>query len=715
MVVNGEAANDDKIAFEALRNTMSLIANSDNSENGLTLSTNPSVAAKLIPADRSSKYGNNAVEINSLIFTPVWSRFSADRSTCGTFAVAIVGSTEKVDVGKLSSQLTKMDGQYSQWELAPSHLVEDLCGFEPGCVPPLGYPRQPMSVVIDESLVTNKMLLGGGGCLDQRCVIRADSLIESTKATVCDIMWRRGRGFEGGMLRQINGDRSNIARIKPFFPVAPPAAESGASYDQTRPHQPVPVTAMGRLISVRQIAKKLVFADLAPPDYPYGVSSAQEKQEQYKKEMPWRSGEDSRDMYVQIIVGKTFCEQFGEKDGPERLKLLKPGRLVLIRGAANVDPNQKNGWANTSGNWAQKRSLDVIISSFEILAEPDEVDDIVSTHMGTLGQLPWERKRGFERRAVASMAPERGKWAEKGVECTDDTVLKGNAPVLTIPQFNSYLRDSPLEVTVVDCSESMETLADSLSSLLSMKGDLLDLVLGIDCEWRPTGKYSDNTDANPVALLQISAPSLSRAFLVDMHALIRSNLTDKETMTPSEQILSDAIGSVFRSVSIIKVGFHVAVDFRRLAASFPHVPAFSILHSVLELSSVAENLHPNSPSRSIGSLRRLCQLVLNYDVSKEQQCSDWEARPLSLEQIEYATLDCALPPRILDEMAEGAGTAKMTAILPSLLSSWRFLTLGGDQVDAISRLEAKRGVGDAFVVSQKWTTGEEAPEIPTVE
>ena len=40
------------------------------------------------------------------------------------------------------------------------------------------------------------------------------------------------------------------------------------------------------------------------------------------------------DMHVQIIVGKTFCERYD--DGMQRLKTLKPGKLVLIRGAANV-------------------------------------------------------------------------------------------------------------------------------------------------------------------------------------------------------------------------------------------------------------------------------------------------------------------------------------------------------------------------------------------
>jgi hypothetical protein len=128
-----------------------------------------------------------------------------------------------------------------------------------------------------------------------------------------------------------------------------------------RPHRPVQITAIGRLTSVRKIAKRLVFADFAPPEYDYhrwlankhapvsssmapltstSTSSLLSERKNYNKTEtgmpgpPWRSGEDGRDMYVQIIVGKTFCERY--EDGTERLKGLKPGKLVLVRGAANV-------------------------------------------------------------------------------------------------------------------------------------------------------------------------------------------------------------------------------------------------------------------------------------------------------------------------------------------------------------------------------------------
>eukprot|EP00536_Pseudo-nitzschia_multiseries_P006555 jgi/Psemu1/304241/fgenesh1_kg.142_\ len=180
-------------------------------------------------------------------------------------------------------------------------------------------------------------------------------------------------------------------------------------------------------------------------------------------------------------------------------------------------------------------------------------------------------------------------------------------------------------------------------------------------------------------------------------------------MTSREEILSKAIGTLFGSERMIKVGYSVVIDFRRLAASFPHIPAFRNVRSVVELSTLAQRLHPKSARPSLGSLQRLTRLVLGYSITKEQQCSNWEARPLTSNQVEYAALDCALPPRLLDQMTEGSGTAKMKEVLPSIITSWRFQTLDSDQKDAIQLLKATRVVGNTFVVSQSWLQRAVAP------
>ncbi len=353
--------------------------------------------------------------INTIIFRPAVDDSPIPEESDATYAVAIVASSEKVDVRFLSEELFKIqegnsDGNiedrrnyYGKWELAPSDIVRDLCGFEPGTIPPLLVPprkdggsdfdvggrQRPFATIIDSSLLwrsnnhtmskvndskdsMKQLLLGGGGSIDHRCLIDLDFLVKGVLEIKdnddCQSDIRNAKiasiiRFDGGMPvneytarapYQDNIDNNNIKNHplekRPFFQIAPPPGSVGSinPEESRKNHRPVPVTAIGRLTSVRQIAKKLVFADFAPPDYNFNDwlvnKTAPSFTTQHDKNNdktgngtpgpPWRSGEDGKDMYVQIIVGKTFCERY--EDGTARLKNLKPGKLVLVRGAANV-------------------------------------------------------------------------------------------------------------------------------------------------------------------------------------------------------------------------------------------------------------------------------------------------------------------------------------------------------------------------------------------
>ena len=822
------------------------------------------------------------VEINTLIFRPIINKEEEEKmlqsATMPIYAVAIVPSSKKVDVKNLSYELSRIKikktkqineeeeeinnydnnnndndfyTSYDKWELAPSHTVEELCGFVPGTIPPiLTIPTTttteattktinvPFSTIVDSSLLmatpsstssstsssktttngesnndkiisnnnSTLLLLGGGGNINYRCLVDSRFLIEnvlgidkatttnniSATTTITSLLSNKKTNSNkianivrfdgsGGIMatttknnrpaQQVTPDDIDLynyysTKKKPYFPIGPPDINNNNNIMQKQqqdqePHRPTPVTTIGRLLSVRQIAKQLVFADLAPPDYNYQYwlknrdnnsnYNISNENTYYKGNAtdddggmpgpPWRSGEDGEDMHVQIIVGKTFCEKYGA----ERLKKeLKPGRLILIKGAANVDPMQKNGWKNSVGNWATKRSLDVIVSSFEILNENENDDDDDEYNLygnndnreqqqqsNWESLLPWDRMHDYERRARAGGSSENDVIdTSLPLPSSHNVNTDTTNSVLTLDRFNTNLRDTPLKVTIVDTDESIQSMSDHIREL-SLKieennnggGDsfsLLKYVAGIDCEWRPTGAYAeaylDGPDDNPVALLQICIPAIDQVYLVDTHRTIRANLAETESLTLNEEILSETIGAIFGSDEITKVGYGVAIDFKRLAGSFPHIPAFRNVRSVVELSTLAQRLHPSSSSQhSFGSLQRLTKLVLGYKISKEEQCSNWEARPLTPDQVEYSTLDCALPPRLLDEMAEGSGTAKMKEILPLVTSSWRFQTLNGsDRKDAIRLLKAKRVIGSTFVVSQSWLQGKNAPAPTSV-
>ena len=798
--IDGEASSSSD-AFESLQSYVDSLSNKDSDKSTFTCQL---VDSSDTDYDTLLSSRNATItEINTIIFRPV-------NTADGTlYAVAIVPSSDKVDVRCFSEELQKLQQEqrqngetyYDQWELAPSNSVQDLCGFKPGTIPPLLVPtnrngsgsggsddkgrRRPFATILDSSLLNTttwigvadnpeRLLLGGGGSVAHRCWIELDFLIgnvleidqpSSTRNTkIASIIRFDGginnnnhnskRGFPSGT--EMN--KNELEKDKPFFQIAPPEGSIGSVVPKGSgqpPHRPVPITAIGRLTSVRQIAKRLVFADFAPPEYDYdrwlaNRTSSLSLDKTYNKTdngmpgPPWRSGEDGKDMYVQIIVGKTFCERY--EDGTERLKSLKPGKLVLVRGAANVDPMQKNGWRNSAGNWAQKRSLDVIVSSLEIL-DDDESDDslrmlvedaqreVASRGSSNNGNgnanwnslLPWERKLAFERRAVggrAAVSEEDKQHDPSASNNSDNNVDSANA--LTLNRFNSHLRDDPLDIKIVNNDDSIRAMAKDVSELFSKidkddqttSSNLLEYVAGIDCEWRPTGAYAEalleGPDDNPVALLQICLPAIGKVYLVDTHRTLRANLADTEAMTETESILSEAIGAIFGSEHVIKVGYSVAIDFRRLAGSFPHMPSFRSVRSVVELSTLAERLHPKSTRPLLGSLQKLTKLVLGYNITKEQQCSNWEARPLTSSQIEYATLDCALPPRLLDEMAEGSGNARTREVLPGVTKSWRFQSINGSQKDAIHRLKAKRVVGNTFVASQSWLNRESEPDPTSI-
>mmetsp|Transcript_9703 Transcript_9703/g.23712 ORF Transcript_9703/g.23712 Transcript_9703/m.23712 type:complete len:1207 (+) Transcript_9703:189-3809(+) len=807
----------------------------------------PSTRCQLVPSDAEDdemfdsswgrQRGNNGTTItaiNTIIFRPVGvvvdDSLLSEQNQDAIYAVAIVPSSERVDVRLLSEELVKIqeggetpqhrkestntNNYYTKWELAPSDIVRDLCGFEPGTIPPLLVPPQkdggsehnlgfegvqrPFATIIDGSLLrrsdnttannvneddsnedsfVKQLLLGGGGSIDHRCLITLDFLAKGileieTNDDVCQSDVRNAKiasiiRFDGRRMpvtkdfvgrvpcyednNNSNNIRNHPLEKGPFFQIAPPPGSAVGSInpqESRKDHRPVPVTAIGRITSVRQIAKKLVFADLAPPDYNINgwlvnktaPSSFTTKYDKGSDKTgngimpgpPWRSGEDGEDMHVQIIVGGTFCERF-EEDGTARLKSLKPGKLVLVRGAANVDPMQKNGWRNSSGNWAQKRSLDVIVSSFEILDEDDSDDSlrmlveeaqrevasrgISNTSWKSL--LPWERKNDFQRRAVGGAA-----MANDVTVSVKDRNDGDSGDILTLDRFNSHLRDTPLDIKIVDDGDSIVAMSNDVKELFSLIekndeiSDGLDYIAGIDCEWRPTGAYAEapleGPDDNPVALMQICPPSIGKVYLVDTYRTLRPNLADTEAMTETESILSEAISAIFGSEKMIKVGYSVGVDFRKLAASFPHIPSFRNVRSVVELSTLAERLHPKSARPRLGSLQKLTKLVLGYDIAKEQQCSNWESRPLTPSQIEYATLDCALPPRLLDEMAEGSGNSRIREVLPGATMSWRFQTIDGTRKDAIRQLKAKRVVGNTFLVSQSWLNHSPPPDPTSI-
>eukprot|EP00596_Hydrurales_sp_CCMP1899_P000152 CAMPEP_0119052214 /NCGR_PEP_ID=MMETSP1177-20130426/73588_1 /TAXON_ID=2985 /ORGANISM="Ochromonas sp, Strain CCMP1899" /LENGTH=652 /DNA_ID=CAMNT_0007031713 /DNA_START=1455 /DNA_END=3410 /DNA_ORIENTATION=- len=192
-------------------------------------------------------------------------------------------------------------------------------------------------------------------------------------------------------------------------------------------------------------------------------------------------------------------------------------------------------------------------------------------------------------------------------------------------------------------------------------------VLGIDCEWRP---YSGGSVPTLCSLLQVACRT--HVLLFDLIALEQTPIIDSETAVESAQpsgglepkaqptgglepkaqptgglephcevddrhsvnvAFSDLLMAILRSPTIIKVGFGLYGDFKRLLSSFPASKyyEFSSVENVYDLSNVA---FCKGKSLSTVSLE-----LLGMPLDKRSQVSDWQKRPLSEDQIIYGATD----------------------------------------------------------------------------
>lgn len=165
--------------------------------------------------------------------------------------------------------------------------------------------------------------------------------------------------------------------------------------------------------------------------------------------------------------------------------------------------------------------------------------------------------------------------------------------------------------------------------------------LGLDAEWRPDRGHG--TTQSKCSVLQVACASY--AFLFD---LINTSMGD----------LEDLFTHLFASERIVKLGFGLDGDVKRLRWSFPESKCFDVFKNVVDLSFETPHpmacldgmysilgcddegavLAPRQPRRAKG-LSAVVKEVLGLPLRKTQQRSDWERQPLTPAQISYAALD----------------------------------------------------------------------------
>ncbi|EFJ13438.1 hypothetical protein SELMODRAFT_122415 [Selaginella moellendorffii] len=206
-------------------------------------------------------------------------------------------------------------------------------------------------------------------------------------------------------------------------------------------------------------------------------------------------------------------------------------------------------------------------------------------------------------------------------------------------------------------------LVDSIDGE-AFQGFLLALqessVIALDAEWKPVLVAGMHPR---VSLLQIACrkrdfgPESDLVFIVDVLSIPASAL-----LQPLEEALETS--------RILKLGFKLRQDLINLAASLSSTASFSC-EPYIDIGKLYHEVKRKNPRKLPGdtpSLSHICRDVFGRPLCKSLQCSDWELRPLTEEQISYAAADAhcllaildALHPYIIDMQRSKAGCPLVT-------------------------------------------------------
>ena len=259
---------------------------------------------------------------------------------------------------------------------------------------------------------------------------------------------------------------------------------------------------------------------------------------------------------------------------------------------------------------------------------------------------------------------------------------------------------------------------ESISNLSDDENDsaVVNNSWGLDCEWRPSHVSGEES---PVAVLQVS--SGSRAFIIDVQTILQpSNGYGDIDLTPNEILLSESLAKLFSNPNVKILGFGIGQDLTKLAASFPQVPCFRDFSSVIDLQALSRQVYPGTPKQYMSSLQKAVAILLRRRLDKTEQCSEWDSRPLTASQLEYASLDATILPKLLEKMIHDNGVVEKENGFffkkhSYLRTSYRFQILSdeGNTAYRVPMGSIKTALKIKFA-RQIWPTFKQSPQLPEV-
>lgn len=144
-------------------------------------------------------------------------------------------------------------------------------------------------------------------------------------------------------------------------------------------------------------------------------------------------------------------------------------------------------------------------------------------------------------------------------------------------------------------------------------------VIGLDCEWKPN--YEKGSKSNKVSIIQIATEQM--VYIFDLIKLFKD----------VPMILDNCLMRILDSTRILKLGYNFECDIQQLSHSYVELECFKHFEMLLDIQKVFKER---------GGLSGLALKILGANLNKTRRNSNWEQRPLSRNQLEYAALDAAV-------------------------------------------------------------------------
>ena len=245
-------------------------------------------------------------------------------------------------------------------------------------------------------------------------------------------------------------------------------------------------------------------------------------------------------------------------------------------------------------------------------------------------------------------------------------------------EYNKAL--SRVDVYEMNTPSHKLNFIDSIGGLIAFENCFSNcFVAGVDTETRPMFKKGVS-DRHPTSLLQIALRrDINSDIVEDIFLFDLLTLTQDESAV---QELSRIIMSFFGSDKFVKIGQGLKLDIMQLldgySAIFFKNPNLFVTRNVLEISHLHDIFTENEVKKTTVSLQRMVFYHLNKKLNKSKSLtlSNWNARPLSERQVQYAACDALVLLHLYDHLltthSVAAGGVLSESIPLQLLKSHEF-------------------------------------------